>query len=175
MLDRVRVRAVGGCGHRPAGAIDLVRCQIVEHDDEIGCGRRCEDLVDIGPKAVPVIGPSSTSGTTVPLCRRPAMNVVVRQWLYGTVATKRWSVAQRGSSGASSTVAWRRVVDGRKRSRCPGGGGALHGSRPAECQASLRPDDAGPFMRLEDRTAIAAVAFGRGIPVAHPQHQLDWQ
>jgi hypothetical protein len=39
--------------------------------------------------ATPVIGPSSTSGATTPVCLSPAMKVVVRQWPCGTAATRR--------------------------------------------------------------------------------------
>ena len=94
LLDRVQIRAVrrqvedrnAGRGDRLADAVDLVRCQIVEHHDVTGSERRRQELLDVGP-AVPVIGPSSTSGATMPACRRPATNVVVRQWPRGKLVS----------------------------------------------------------------------------------------
>jgi hypothetical protein len=103
LLDRLQIRAVGrqveergaGRGDRLADAGDLVGREVVEHHDVAGRERRRQELLDIGANAVPVIGPSSTSGAITPLCLSPATKVVVRQWPCGTAATRRWSEAQR--------------------------------------------------------------------------------
>ena len=84
LLDRVEIRAVGrqvedrgrGRGDRLADDHDLVRRQVVEHNDVAGreCGR--QELLDVRAERRAVMGPSSTSGATMPLCRRPATSVV---------------------------------------------------------------------------------------------------
>jgi hypothetical protein len=66
-----------------------VRREVVEHHHVAGRERRRQELLDVGAEAGPVIGPSSTSGATMPLSRNPAIKVVVRQWPCGTAATKR--------------------------------------------------------------------------------------
>ena len=88
LLDRVEVGAVGrqvedaGAGRRDrlADARDLVRGEVVHDHDVAGGERRREELLDVGAEGLPVIGPSSTSGAMMPVPRRPATKVVVRQW-----------------------------------------------------------------------------------------------
>jgi hypothetical protein len=96
-LDRVQVRAVGrqveelgarGLDRR-AHARDLVRAEIVQHDDVARTQRRHERLLDVGQKRAPLIAPSKTQGAVIPLWRSAAKNVVVFQWPWGTAATTR--------------------------------------------------------------------------------------
>ena len=74
-------------GHR--SRLDLVRRQIVEDHNVAGMERRHQELLDVSRKTSPVIGPSSTSGATMPVSRRPATKVVVRQWPCGALSTRR--------------------------------------------------------------------------------------
>jgi len=55
------------------GASDRVRPSVVEHQDIARLERRRQALRDVGAKAGPRSGPSSTSGATMPVCLRPAM------------------------------------------------------------------------------------------------------
>ena len=87
LLDRIEIGAVGRqvedrCADAFDGlthAVDFV-CRQVVHDHDITrfeCRR--EELLGIGAKGSPVIGPSSTSGAMIPLLLSPATKVVVFQ------------------------------------------------------------------------------------------------
>jgi hypothetical protein len=84
-----------------ASGFSFLGAEIVRHDDVVALEGRDQELLGVGEKRSPLIGPSNTQGASMRSLRSAARKVAVFQWPCGTLAT---SLRPRGAQ------LWMRVL-----------------------------------------------------------------